>query len=246
MAGSDRAIGALKLFTLDRPDWTVEQVAAALAVSASSAYRYVATLEAAGLLTAAAGRYTLGPAIIQLDRQIQLTDPLLHAARPVMAALLRHAPPGSTVLLCRLFRDTVLCVHQAAPEGAQQGVSYERGRPMPLFRGATSKIILAHLPARDLQRLFREHVAAVAAAGLGPDWAGFRTAMAQIRKAGHIVSHAEVDAGRIGIAAPILAASRQVLGSLSYVVPAGAAASAPHLAARVTDGARAIGAAMRA
>ena len=34
------------------------------------------------------------------------------------------------------------------------------------------------------------------------------------------MSHHEVDAGRIGIAAPILSADRRVLGSLSYIVPA--------------------------
>ena len=245
MAGSDRAIGALKLFTLERPDWTVDQVAAALAVSPSSAYRYVATLEAAGLLTAAAGgRYRLGPAIIQYDRQLQLTDPLLQAARPVMAAMLRDAPPGSTVLLCRLFGDTVLCVHQAAAEGAQQGVSYERGRPMPLFRGATSKAILAHLPPRDLRRLLQDHPAEIAAARLGDDWPSFRNAMAGLRRAGPVITRAEVDAGRIGVAAAILAANRQVLGSLSYVLTLAAEAEAGRLAGRASDGARQIGAAL--
>ncbi|MFY0108237.1 helix-turn-helix domain-containing protein, partial [Acinetobacter baumannii] len=96
------------LFTLDRPAWTVERVAAALGVSASSAYRYVAVLTEAGLLTqAGGGSYVLGPALIQYDRQIQLTDPLLQAARPVMEGALQAAPPGSAVLLCRLFGETV-------------------------------------------------------------------------------------------------------------------------------------------
>lgn len=75
MAGSDLAIGALKLFTFERPDWTVEQLAQALKASTNSAYRYVATLENAGLLaTVTSVLHTLGPAIIQHDRQIQLTD----------------------------------------------------------------------------------------------------------------------------------------------------------------------------
>ena len=58
------------------------------------------------------GAYSLGPAIIQYDRQIQLTDPLLRVSKPVMTDLLRVAPRGSVVLLCRIFRETVLCVHQ--------------------------------------------------------------------------------------------------------------------------------------
>jgi len=50
MSGPDRTINVLKLFTLEKPAWTVEMVAAALKVSVSSAYRYVAALVAADLL----------------------------------------------------------------------------------------------------------------------------------------------------------------------------------------------------
>ena len=52
-----------------------------------------------------------------------------------MADLLRFAPADSTVLLCRIFRETVLCVHQVTGADRPAPVSYERGRPMPLFRG---------------------------------------------------------------------------------------------------------------
>ena len=55
---------------------------------------------------AGAGRYVLGPAIIKLDRQIQLTDPMLQVARPVMDELIGYAPAGSVMLLCRAFADS--------------------------------------------------------------------------------------------------------------------------------------------
>ena len=239
MAGSDRAIGTLRLFTLDRPDWTVEQVAAALKVSLSSAYRYVATLEGAGLLTTvSSGSYTLGPAFIQCDRQIQLTDPLLRAARPIMAEILRFAPQASRVVLCRRFRDTVLCVHQISNGEGLSGVSYERGKPMPVFLGATSKVILAHQSQRDLQRLFRKHQAEIHAARLGKTWAEFSEILAGIRKAGYFIAHAEVDPERVGIAAPILDSNRRILGSLSYVVSMAEKSLAPRLGAIAISGAR--------
>ena len=89
--------------------------------------------------------------------RFQLTDPLLQVAKPIMTEFLRLGPASSTVLLCRIFRETVLCVHQATEANTGTGVSYERGRPMPLFKGATSKIILAYLPLRDLRRLYEVH-----------------------------------------------------------------------------------------
>ena len=246
MAGPDRAIAVLKLFTLDYPIWTVEQAAASLGVSASSAYRYFAALLDAGLLTAASSSaYTLGPAIIQYDRQIQITDPLLRAAKPVMADIMRFAPSGSTVLLCRIFRETVLCVHQLAAADRPSQVSYERGRPMPLFRGATSKIILAHLAPRDLRRVYDANSAAVAAAGLGETWDIFRPSMTQMRRAGHAITRAELDARSVGIAAPILDDGRKVLGSLSYVIPLAEERMTARLASLAMTGAAEIEQAMR-
>jgi len=230
MAGPDRTISVLKLFTLERPAWTVERAAAALGVSASSAYRYFAVLTEAGFLTGAGGgAYVLGPAFIQYDRQIQRTDPLLQVSRPVMEEILRFAPPGSTVLLCRLFGETVLCMHQVTGRAPGDPVSYERGRPMPLFRGATSKVILPWLPPRDLRRIYEAQKSEIAASGLGSDWAVFRTGMGRIRRAGHEVSHSELDPERIGIAVPILDEGRRVLGSLSYVIAAREKAAVPRL-----------------
>jgi len=106
----DRLLGALALFTIERPQWTVEAAAAELGVSATTAYRYFKQLTGTGLISPVAGAgYTLGPAIIQMDRQLQATDPMLAAARAVMVDLIQHAPEGSTVLLCRLFHDRVMC-----------------------------------------------------------------------------------------------------------------------------------------
>jgi DNA-binding IclR family transcriptional regulator len=245
MSGSERAIGVLKLFTLEKPEWTAEEVAASLQVSTASAYRYVAVLSEAGLLTSIAnGRYTLGPAIIQYDRQIQLTDPLLQVAKPVMADILPFAPADSTVLLCRLFCDTVLCVHQLAKPDGQTRVSYERGRPMPLLRGATSKVILAHLTLRELRRLYDAHREQISMARLGDTWEAFRKCMAEIRKGGHLVTHAEVDPERIGISVPIMDGRRRVLGSLSYVIPASEERMVTRLASLVAAGATEIEAAM--
>jgi DNA-binding IclR family transcriptional regulator len=246
MASPDRTISVFKLFTLERPDWTVEEAAAALQVSVSSAYRYFAALTEAGLLTTvASGRYILGPAIIQYDRQIQLTDPLLRVAKPIMADINRFAPGGSTVLLCRMFRETVLCVHQVTDANAGTSVSYERGRPMPLFRGATSKIILAHLPSRDLRRLYEAHQAQIADAALGNNWEVFRKAMATMRKAGHVVARGEVDPELVGIAVPIFDDQRRIQGSLSYVIPASEERSVARLVSLAAAGAREIEDGMR-
>jgi DNA-binding IclR family transcriptional regulator len=219
---TDRAFELLGLFSLEKPAWTVEQIAPELGVAVSSVYRLLGRLVRAGLVdTVTPGRYVLGPAIIQLDRQIQLTDPLVHAARSVMDYLIEFAPEGSTVLLCRAFRDAVLCVHQVQ-KGPQAPVSYERGRPRPLFRGATSKAILAFMPRRTLIRLYELRAEDIQAAGLGNTWKEFLAKLRSWRVAGHVLANSEVDRARFGIAAPVLA-DRKAIGSLSFVLDAGKA-----------------------
>jgi DNA-binding IclR family transcriptional regulator len=217
----DRLLAVLGLFTAEQTQWTVETAAEQLAVSVTTTYRYFKKLTKAGLITPVAGAgYALGPAIIQMDRLIQASDPVLNGARGVMIDLVGHAAEGSTALLCRLFHDRVMCVHQIMGRGPQQPVSYERGRLMPLYRGATSKIILAHLPGRTLKALFAHHAAEIADAGLGERWEEFRRGLAAIRRAGVTVSRGEIDPGRIGVAAPIFDRDRAVLGSLSLALPA--------------------------
>jgi DNA-binding IclR family transcriptional regulator len=219
-SSGDRLLAVLALFTIERPEWTVEAAAGELGVSATTAYRYFNRLTKAGLISPVSGAsYALGPAIIQMDRQIQICDPMLNAARGVMADLIQYAAEGSRILLCRLFHDRVMCVHQVMGRGPQLPVSYERGRLMPLFRGATSKIILAHLPPRTLKSLYAANAAEIADADLGASWEAFRAELAALRRVGFAVSRSEIDSGRVGLAAPIFDRDRAVLGSLSFVLP---------------------------
>ncbi|MFC7514595.1 IclR family transcriptional regulator [Herbaspirillum sp. GCM10030257] len=242
MATTDRSLSVLKLFTLDNPVWTVEEIAKELQVSMSTAYRYVLALEEVGLVTTAStGKYVLGPAIIKLDRQIQLTDPLLRVARPVMEKISTFAPDGAVVLLCRSFGDSVLCMHQVHTKGPQPLISYERGRPMPLFRGATSRIILAYQPLRLLKEFYSTHQDEIRESSLGESWDDFRANMAKLRKTGHVVSRGEIDPGRIGIAAALLNDDKHAIGSISYVVPSAVDdTSVPLLASLVQAAAREI------
>ncbi|MFL6972822.1 MAG: IclR family transcriptional regulator C-terminal domain-containing protein, partial [Xanthobacteraceae bacterium] len=145
--------------------------------------------------------------------------------------LIQHAVERSTAILCRLFHDRVMCMHQVMGRGPQQPVSYERGRLMPLYRGATAKIILAHLPTRTLKSLFAHDAAEITAANLGVGFDEFRRALARLRRAGICITHGEVDLGRTGIGAPIFDRDGAVLGSLSVALPSARADEA--LIARV-------------
>jgi DNA-binding IclR family transcriptional regulator len=216
---SDRLLSVLGLFTLEHPEWTVESAAKELDLAVSTAYRYFRSLAKAGLIVAfATGRYVLGPAIIQYDRQMRLADPLTTTAQATMKRLARKLPPKTLVMLCRLFRNQVMCVHQEAEESPHFAVSYERGRPMPLFRGAASKIILAHMAPRTVKSLYAEHATEFAQAGLGRRWEDVKPRLRDLRSAGVAITQGEIDPGLTGIAVGLFEAGGTVVGSLSVVM----------------------------
>ncbi len=216
MSSADRLLAVLGLFDEEHPIWTVEEAAPLIGVSISTAYRYFRSLSLAGLLDPVAGAgYCLGPEIIELDRKIRLSDPLLSAAKPAMKELITHTVDNQVVILCRLFRDQVMCVHQEIGASPVPGISYERGLPRSMFSGATSKVILAHMPARILRKSFEKHHSEMI--GLGTNWEEFKASLKTIRRQGYCIGYGEVDKDRVGIAAPVMNGDQGVIGSLSIV-----------------------------
>jgi DNA-binding IclR family transcriptional regulator len=217
---TSKLMSVLRLFTAARPEWTVEDGADALGMPASTAYRYFRELNDAGLIgSTAAGRYVLGPAIMELDRQTRLQDPLIRAARPVMVELKDTLGLDCVILLCRLYRQQVMCVHQEQVGTPAIGVSFERGLPLPLHRGAASKAILAFIPARLAKAYLLANAKDMAAVGLGNTWIELKARLRAIRTAKVCITRSEVDKGAVGFGAPIAGAEDDVVGSLGLVIP---------------------------
>lgn len=213
-ATADRVLSVLELFSGDNSEWTVEEAAEALGLPVSTAYRYFRSLAHSEFIVAySAGRYVLGPAIIQFDRQLRLHDPFITAAKPEMIKLASMIGGDTVILLARLYHNKVICVHQEEIGHITGVVSYERGRPMPLDRGAASKVILANIGSKAMRDLAKgEH-------GLAVD-AELRAKLRQIRQQGFAITEAEIDTGKRGIGVPVFRPDQTIEGSLSLVVEA--------------------------
>lgn len=214
----EKMLGIFSLFSDESPAVGQEEVVTLLDCSRATAYRYLKSLCDAGLLApASAGRYVLGPRCIEFDRLLRHHDPLLNAARPVIERVSKKF--GANVMLCGFYGDKVMCIDRIWPDASVVS-SYERGRPMPMFLGATAKSILANLSSYQQRALMLAHANEIRAAGLGNDWEEFRQRLRAWRKAGVYVSHGEVDSGRIGIGAPVFGAEGHVAGSFVFILSA--------------------------
>lgn len=221
MAGDTTPRKMLRILDLieDSPEpVTTETMLEQLGFTRSTLYRYLKILGETGLITSLpdAG-FTLGPRIVELDYKMRQRDPLIAAAQPLMIELARSE--RGVALLCRRFKDRVLCIHQERGEVAFRS-NYTRGLPRPLFRGAASRVILAHLSPAAIGRLQAEASDAFAGAGLGDGPAEVRLALRRIRAAGWDLTEAQVTPAVMGVAAPLLDRGGEVLGSLSLTLPA--------------------------
>ena len=197
--------------------WTPEHMMQRLGCPRSTLYRYLRVLANAGLVTSLPDvGYTLGPRIAELDYGMRSSDPLIVRGRPVLEALIKEIP--GVGLLCRYYRDRVLCVHQeSGGTGLRSG--YERGRAMPIGRGAASRVILAHLKLAQLRQLYERQSRDFQRIGMGRNFEQVSAYLRDIRKQGFCVSRGEVTRGVIGVAAPVFDSEGTVIGSLSVTVP---------------------------
>ncbi|MCZ8440815.1 IclR family transcriptional regulator [Achromobacter xylosoxidans] len=215
MSTPDRMLSILDLFRDDTTAAFQEDVMAHLECSRATAYRYLKSLTESGLLApTAGGAYVLGSRIIELDRHLRRHDPLMRAARDVMRAAGDEL--NANLMLCSYYGDKVMCVDRYWTDHSIES-SYARGRPFPMFRGATAKPILANLPPYQLRNLMLWHAAEIREAGLGEDWDAFRANLKQLRAAGVCVSHGEVDPGLMGIGSAIFTPDQKVVGSLVFI-----------------------------
>jgi DNA-binding IclR family transcriptional regulator len=234
VATSDRLLAVLALFTPQEPEWRIDTAAARLNISSSTAYRYFNSLCRAGLIeTMSTGIYVLGPAIIAYDLQIRRADPLLKVARPVLQRLVELSDNKAIALLCRRYREQVMCVHQEYAGSIPPQVSYERGRLMSLLRGAASRVILANMPAHTLRAIHKQKGGEIAVAELGRNWDEFKTAIKQMRSAGFQITRGQLDVGRVGVAAPLFFPKNVVIGSVSIVLHE--ADATPNMLARMSS-----------
>jgi DNA-binding IclR family transcriptional regulator len=214
MSSLSRMLAILDLFTEAAPTLSADDIIARLGYSRPTGYRYVRELVAAGLLVRAAGGYSLGPRIIELDWHIRRFDPVLAVSRPIVHDL--AARSGCNVTQMSMYGERIVTIHHE-PGAEPLEINFGRGRPMPLFRGAPSRAILAFLPRARLKRLYERYRDEAPPEVRRLGFEGFAQKMQEVRRAGYAVSHGELDADKVGVAAP-LRIGQQVCASLCLIM----------------------------
>ncbi|NDZ18331.1 DNA-binding protein [Variovorax sp. WS11] len=215
MPKTSKVLQVLRLFGGSRKQLRATDIASLFGVSPATAYRYVSELAEAGFIErASAGHYVLGPTIVELDREIRINDPLIAAASEVMRTLCERS--GATIILSRLHGNKVVCVSEMRGRYGPTTVSYERGRAMPLYRGATSKVIFAHMAPAEIAAIAQRDASGLRKAGVPAARGALVDYLAEIRARPVYATAGEVDPEAMGWAVA-LHHGKHLLGSLSAI-----------------------------
>lgn len=203
----------LDAFSDGSPVLSAEQICARNGYATATGYRYIRNMCEAGLLVRLPQGFAPGPRIIEWDYMIRRNDPMLHHSRELVSQLV--ADTGMELLLSQVYGDRIVNVHYEHIE-SNDLLELGRGRVMPLFRGSSSRVILANLPQRQLRRLFEAHRNDPEVAAIGTPWKAFAAALDKVRAQGWWASAGELNPDKTGVSAPIFVQGH-VLGSLTLV-----------------------------
>lgn len=198
-SSSRKVLSILGYFDRRRPIATIDELANAIGVPKSTAYRYVSLLREMGfVMENGRGGYHLSPSVINMSAAARAAISYGEVARPFMEQLSDDS--GETVLLVQRVGDNAVCVARA--ESTQPiRLSYDVGASFALHRGgAPGKLLLAYLEPRErdtyLARALPEERTA-------PPRAAFERELEQIRASGFALALNEIILDVCGMAVPI-------------------------------------------
>ncbi|WP_433508855.1 IclR family transcriptional regulator [Nonomuraea sp. CA-143628] len=205
-----RAFDILSLLGEDRRILTIREVVDETGLAKTTALRLLQTLEHMGLLWATPKGYTAGPALWRWA----------HLARSAW-----ELPPETVKLMRDLAarqRETVnlyvardvhrICIaQQESPQPLRHVVRV--GDELPMWAGASSKVLLRDAPARLLSRIARSSPYGEAHLETLRQW------IDQAAGDGHAVSHGEREPGLSAVAVPVTGATKAIVAALTLSGP---------------------------
>ena len=213
-----RAIRILELVA-EHPDRLgVTELGRRIGVHKATASRLVSTLARAGLVERTPGSEAFRPGfgLVRLATTALADLDVVRRARPVLEALAEETQ--ETVNLAVLDGDEVVNIDQVTGSHAVLNVNWV-GKRTPLHCTSNGKVLLAHLPVDELDRLLAEPLERRTARTI-TDPAALRAQLRRARARGCAYTVEELEAGLNAVAAPIRGAGGAVEAAVSVAGPA--------------------------
>jgi IclR family transcriptional regulator, KDG regulon repressor len=200
----ERTFVVLGLFTPERREWTVTEMGRASGLAIPTVHRIVSALHRNGFLARheISKRYHLGPAVIRLGRTAAMTVDLRTVSQPVLRRISLRTKETSVLTIVSETGRTGVCLDRFESLEPLR-LSVQPGNEIPLHAGASQKILLAHLPVEDTERVLAEPLERLCSATI-TDADCLRAELGVIRRRGWASSYEETNQGVWGLSVGLI------------------------------------------
>jgi IclR family pca regulon transcriptional regulator len=212
--GLERGLSILALFTPERPNWSLSDIARSMRISRSSVFRLVYTLEHCGFVRRAGERqYRLGPKILSLGFNFVAGHDVVDVARPHLEQL--RDTVGASSHLGVLDADEVIYLIRVPSRQAlisNIGV----GSRLPVHSTTMGRMLLCEADEATLREVWRR-------AQPGTDRASedsFLVMIADDRVRGVVATASHYEPGLTSVAAPVRDREGRIVAAINVSAPA--------------------------
>jgi len=213
-----RAVRVLDVLADADQPLTIRAVAECTMLSKSAVHRLLADLVTTDLATQdpATRRYRLGPRTLALGMAYQDRMDVRRVALPFMRSL--RDTTGETIGLSVGLGDEVLHIEQVESESPLRA-RFDIGRPLPLWSGAPSRLLLAERSDEEVRRIVSDRAHPSLAPVNPPSPEALMKEVLAVRGAGHAGAFEETLPGVSTLSVPVHGASGDLAAILSLTAP---------------------------
>ncbi|SMG51720.1 IclR family transcriptional regulator [Paenibacillus aquistagni] len=206
----ERALDILMCFAQDQ-DLTLTEIAGRIGLNKSTVHRLIATLEERGFILRNGDKLRLGYRVWELAANLTQMDDPAQLLLPEMERLRDQL--GETVSLYVQDGDARIRIQAVQSNQAIRRVA-PVGARLPLYVGASSKILLAFVPVEERERILNMM-----------DWPAnldqptYLKQLDEVRAEGFALSMEEREPGAAAVAVPVFGRDQQLAAALSISGP---------------------------
>ena len=207
-----RALAIFDAFDNEHLSLSLQEVAERIRMPKTTAFRLVATLERAGFLIRMDNQqYCLSLKMVRLGGLVRSTLSIREIARPVMLQV--NEQTSETITLNTIVGTDRMVLEVVDTPSPLMSMA-RLGQHQPMFLGASSRILMAHMEPAELDRVLK-----VTAAGVDFDRPAFDRELARFHRQGYALSRGQRVSGLTAIAVPLFDINGRVPHCLALTGP---------------------------
>ncbi len=196
----ERGLAIIKVFDADRPRLTASEIAQASGLTRAAVRRFLFTLSELGYVQSHRNGYELTSHVLELGYAYLSSFTFPEVALPHLEKLVADSSEASEGSI--LDRDDVVYVVRV-PGPALMTISVSVGARRPAYATAMGRVLLANLPALELEKYLTSSPFAPMLPNTITDPDALRAELSAVREQGFALVNQELEIGLVAVAVPV-------------------------------------------